>query len=271
MLASLGGSALTVATTRSFQRGSAMLQAGLPKAARFGREGFAAHLGRVLAARGIMPLDPEPLRLLDRVNCVVFDVDLLLRGDFELTTAAVVGSADSEDPERMVRRLFDRRHPAARRRRGGWTLAPARATGTRAHASTVAMTSLVAAQLGQTLVVGGRDPVVHATGLGSAVLLTGIVQTPGLSHFFGCRPLGPLGWGISAAASSAATAGAFPSPRSLSTHRCCPAARMTRNRRTGRRTSSTVHPLRRSPSQECGEPDAHPARPPHGSPAAQAA
>jgi cation-transporting P-type ATPase I len=86
---------------------------------------------------------------------------------------------------------------------GAWLAA--RATGSRAHASTVAMTALVGAQLGQTLLVGGRDPVVLAVGLGSAALLAGVVQTPGLSHFFGCRPLGPLGWGISGAASGAAT------------------------------------------------------------------
>jgi len=94
---------------------------------------------------------------------------------------------------------------------GAWLAA--RATGSRAHASTVAMTALVGAQLGQTLLVGGRDPVVLAVGLGSAALLAGIVQTPGLSHFFGCRPLGPLGWTISGAASGAATAAAFLIPR----------------------------------------------------------
>jgi cation-transporting ATPase I len=94
---------------------------------------------------------------------------------------------------------------------GAWLAA--RATGTRAHASTVSMTALVGAQLGQTLLVGWRDPVVLATGLGSAALLAGVVQTPGLSHFFGCRPLGPLGWTISAAASGAATAGSLLLPR----------------------------------------------------------
>ncbi len=123
-LASLGGSALTLATTGSFQRAAAMLQAGLPKAARYGREGFAAHLGRVLAARGILALDSGCLRLLDRVSCVLFDTDLLVRDELELTTVAIVGSAGSEDPERVARRLFDRRHATASRRRGGWTLAP---------------------------------------------------------------------------------------------------------------------------------------------------
>jgi cation-transporting P-type ATPase I len=107
-LGALGGAALTAATTRSFRRASAMLQVGLPKAARYGREGFAAHLGRVLVVRGILPLDPECLRLLDRVDCAVFDVDLLVRDEFELTAVKVVGPAGSEDAERLARRLFDR-------------------------------------------------------------------------------------------------------------------------------------------------------------------
>jgi cation-transporting ATPase I len=129
LLVSLGASALTLATARSLQRSTAMLQAGLPKAAHFGREGFAAHLGRVLAARGILPLDSRSLRLLDRVDCVVFDIDLLVRHEFELTTVTPVGLAEGDDLERMARRLFDRRHPAARRRRGQWTLAPLEALG----------------------------------------------------------------------------------------------------------------------------------------------
>jgi cation-transporting ATPase I len=123
-LASLGGAAITLAATRSLQRGAAMLQAALPKAARFGREGFAAHLGRVMTARGIMPLDSGAIRLLDRVDCAVIDVDLLVRDEFELKDVKVIAPADGGDPEPVARRLFDRRRPAARRRKGGWTLAP---------------------------------------------------------------------------------------------------------------------------------------------------
>jgi cation-transporting ATPase I len=50
-------------------------------------------------------------------------------------------------------------------------------------------------------------PVV-VTGVASAAVLALIVQTPGLSHAFGCRPLGPVGWLTAAGASAAATAGA---------------------------------------------------------------
>jgi cation-transporting P-type ATPase I len=74
-----------------------------------------------------------------------------------------------------------------------WVMA--RLTGGRARADTVGLVALVGTQLGQTMLAGGvREPLVVATGLGSATALAAIVQTPGLSHFFGCRPLGPLDW-----------------------------------------------------------------------------
>ena len=41
----------------------------------------------------------------------------------------------------------------------------------------------------------------------SAGALIVVIQTPGLSQFFGCRPLGPVGW-ITATAVSAAVTGA---------------------------------------------------------------
>ncbi len=51
------------------------------------------------------------------------------------------------------------------------------------------------------------------TSITSAALLAGIVQTPGLSHLFGCRPIGPFGWATAIGASTAATyaASRFPS------------------------------------------------------------
>ncbi|MGZ6954126.1 MAG: cation-translocating P-type ATPase [Acidimicrobiia bacterium] len=87
-----------------------------------------------------------------------------------------------------------------------WTVA--RFTGTPTRARTVALAALVGAQLGQTLVTGRRSPLVLASGLVSVGALVGIVQTPGVSRFFGCRPLGPIGWTIATTASGAATVGA---------------------------------------------------------------
>jgi cation-transporting P-type ATPase I len=87
-----------------------------------------------------------------------------------------------------------------------WTAA--RLTGTRRRASTVGLAALVGTQLGQTVVAGGwRRPATLATGLGSAAGLVGIIQTPGVSQFFGCRPLGPVGWAQATSAAVAATVG----------------------------------------------------------------
>ncbi len=87
-----------------------------------------------------------------------------------------------------------------------------RLTGTRRRASTIALAALVGTQLGQTLLVGGRNPLVLATGIGSAAVLAGIIQTPGLSQFFGCTPLGPLAWATATGCATGATllAGAAP-------------------------------------------------------------
>ena len=57
------------------------------------------------------------------------------------------------------------------------------------------------------LCVERRIPLVVATTLGSALALFALVQTPGLSHFFGCTPLGPVAWtGVAVAIAVAAVA-----------------------------------------------------------------
>ncbi len=81
----------------------------------------------------------------------------------------------------------------------------ARAGGTRRRSSTVALVALVGTQLGQTAVVGGSSPVVLGSTAVSMAVLAGIVQTPGVSQFFGCTPLGPVGWGMATSAAAAAT------------------------------------------------------------------
>ncbi|HEX7743847.1 MAG TPA: HAD-IC family P-type ATPase [Micromonosporaceae bacterium] len=84
-----------------------------------------------------------------------------------------------------------------------WTLA--RYTGTPRRASTVALAALVGTQLGQTVLAGGTNPSTVAAGAVSAAALAGIIQTPGLSQFFGCTPLGPVGWGIASGSAVGAT------------------------------------------------------------------
>ncbi|WP_406077832.1 HAD-IC family P-type ATPase [Micromonospora sp. NBC_00858] len=85
----------------------------------------------------------------------------------------------------------------------GWTLA--RYTGRRRRAGTVALVSLVGTQLGQTVLAGGTSPAVLASTAASLGALVVVVQTPGLSQFFGCTPIGPVGWTIGAGSALGAT------------------------------------------------------------------
>ena len=71
------------------------------------------------------------------------------------------------------------------------------------------LAALVGTQLGQIIMIGDRSPLVLASGLVSIGALAAMVQTPGLSQFSGCRPLGPIGWTIAPGAATAATAGAI--------------------------------------------------------------
>lgn len=91
-----------------------------------------------------------------------------------------------------------------------WTIA--RYTGRPQRASTVGLAALVGSQLGQTLTAGHFDPVVAASAIGSAVVLAGIIQTPGVSQFFGCTPLGPFAWSIALGSSVGATVAALALP-----------------------------------------------------------
>jgi hypothetical protein len=89
----------------------------------------------------------------------------------------------------------------------------ARLTGSTERANTVGLLALVGTQLGQTIASGGFTRPVVITSLASTALLAAVVQTPGLSNFFGCRPLGPLGWATAIGASSVATGVALAFPQ----------------------------------------------------------
>ncbi|MGW5641236.1 HAD-IC family P-type ATPase [Saccharopolyspora sp. NPDC003752] len=84
-----------------------------------------------------------------------------------------------------------------------WMLA--RPLSTAAQARTTGLVALVAAQLAQTLAVRGRTPLVLVAGVGSALVLVGLVQVPGVSQFFGSSPLLPHHWLIAVGTSIAAT------------------------------------------------------------------
>ncbi|MGW5250636.1 heavy-metal-associated domain-containing protein [Streptomyces sp. NPDC004129] len=70
--------ASVLALTGSPRRAADALLAAVPRAARYGRTGFASTVGRDLARRGVVPLDPSALRLLDTVSAVVIDSAVLM-------------------------------------------------------------------------------------------------------------------------------------------------------------------------------------------------
>ncbi|MEE1787109.1 cation-translocating P-type ATPase [Streptomyces sp. SP17BM10] len=78
--------------------------------------------------------------------------------------------------------------------------------GSARRTGTMALCGVVGAQLAQTLTGRRRSPLVLATVLGSAAVLAAVVQTPGVSRFFGCTPLGPVAWAGVAASIAVAVA-----------------------------------------------------------------
>jgi cation-transporting P-type ATPase I len=94
---------------------------------------------------------------------------------------------------------------------GAW--AAGRLTGPYGRASTMGLAALIATQLGQTAWAGRRSPLVLATAAGSVAVLVTVVQTPGLSGFFGCTPLDPLSWMVVLGWAAAGTVTAELGPR----------------------------------------------------------
>ncbi|HEU5356266.1 MAG TPA: HAD-IC family P-type ATPase [Actinocrinis sp.] len=85
-------------------------------------------------------------------------------------------------------------------------------TGRSRRASTMGLAALVGTQLGQTLVTGRHSPLVIGTCVASAAALVVVVETPVVSRFFGCTPLGPVAWGIVGASSLSATVAGAAAP-----------------------------------------------------------
>jgi cation-transporting ATPase I len=107
----------------------------------------------------------------------------------------------------LTRDMYLRAAATAGAATAAWLLArPASLPG---QTSTTALVALVGAQLGQTLAVPGRTPLVVGAVLGSEALLAIIVQVPGVSHFFGCRPLLPHQWTIALGSAATATLAAM--------------------------------------------------------------
>ncbi len=89
--------------------------------------------------------------------------------------------------------------------------------GSERRTATMGLAALVTTQLAQTLLTRRHSPLVVATALGSAGVLVGIIQTPVISQFFGCTPLGPVAWSGVMGATAGATAISWLAPNWLNT------------------------------------------------------
>ncbi|WP_141726724.1 hypothetical protein, partial [Actinacidiphila rubida] len=90
-----------------------------------------------------------------------------------------------------------------------------RMTGRATRAGTMGLAALVGTQLGQTLITDWHSPLVVTTAAISTAALVTVIQTPGVSQFFGCTPLGPVAWTTVATCSTTATVAAALAPRVL--------------------------------------------------------
>jgi magnesium-transporting ATPase (P-type) len=170
-------------------------------------------LGAALTGRS--PLNTRQLLLVNLLTDLAPAMAIALRPPDSSSTAALL----AEGPETslgtaLTRDITNRAITTGTAATAAWAVA--RLTGRAARARTTALAALVGTQLGQTLVIGGPSPAVLASSVGSAAALVGIIQTPGLSHFFGCTPLGPLAWTIAGGAAATATATTLLLPPSLS-------------------------------------------------------
>ncbi|HSU40489.1 MAG TPA: cation-transporting P-type ATPase, partial [Polyangiaceae bacterium] len=160
---------------------------------------------------GRPPLNARQLLLVNLLTDVAPAMAIALRPPPPLS----VQNLAHEGPEASLGQLLNRQIAmraglTALGASSAWGIA--RFTGTRVRANTVGLVALVGTQLGQTLMSGRMSRPVVVTGLASAAVLAVIVQTPGLSHAFGCRPLGLIGWSTAIGASTAVTVGSVVVP-----------------------------------------------------------
>ncbi|WP_285658812.1 cation-transporting P-type ATPase [Actinomycetospora sp. NBRC 106375] len=163
---------------------------------------------------GTSPLNARQLLLVNLLTDLVPSLALAVRAPQPESAAELL----AEGPEASLGEALNREIGLrAMATAGGaslaWFQAQATPYGSPARSRTVALTALVGTQLGQTIVAGGaRSPLVIGAGIVSAGALVAVVQTPGVSQFFGCVPLGPIAWAQAAGSATAATAASVVGP-----------------------------------------------------------
>lgn len=123
-MVALSGFTFSLLTTRSLHRATAALFGGIPKPARLGRDVFSAEVGRALSQRRVLVLDPDALRRLDRLDCLVLAADVLPKDRFELKKLFCAPTIDAVFARQWVDELFDVDKPLERQLRGELSLSP---------------------------------------------------------------------------------------------------------------------------------------------------
>ncbi|RAY11194.1 hypothetical protein DPM19_31025 [Actinomadura craniellae] len=164
-----------------------------------GEIGFTVGTGVVA---GSSPLNVRQLLLVNLLTDMLPAIALAVRAPSDVTREELL----AEGPDRslgaaLTRDIAVRAGATAGAAQVAWLAG--RLSGTRGQAATTGLVALVATQLIQTVAAGGRDPVVLAAGLFSLAALGVIVQVPGISHFFGNRPLLPHCWAVALGSATA--------------------------------------------------------------------
>ena len=169
-------------------------------------------VGSVLT--GTSPLNPRQLLLVNLLTDMAPALTIALREPPDRTAETLLHAGpDASLGRTLVKQIAIRSGATATGASTAWMIA--RVTGTPTRARTVALAALIGTQLGQTVAIGGRSPLVLGASALSAAALVTVIQTPGLSQFFGCRPLGPVGWFTAISASAGATAASIAVPWAL--------------------------------------------------------
>jgi cation-transporting P-type ATPase I len=162
---------------------------------------------------GTSPLSARQLLLVNLLTDLLPAVTVALRTPRPGTAQSLLAEGpDTSLGSALTEEIAVRAAATGAAASAAWLLA--RMTGSPARARTVGLATVVGAELGQTLLVGGRSPAVAIASLASLGVLAAIVQTPGISQFFGSTPIGPVGWSIAAVAAGTATAGSALLPAS---------------------------------------------------------
>ena len=98
--------------------------AGVPRPAWAGREAFAADLARSLARRGMIVMDPQALRVLDRLDVVVVPASSLRPRNVRVEGIVAMHGFNERDARRNAMRMLDMTDVTRVREDGSWRLAP---------------------------------------------------------------------------------------------------------------------------------------------------